>query len=478
MPLAEDAEIGDPEKTENKPVADPKKKKKNKKKKTTEKNGKTQSDDDFDDILKSMADVPTGGGNVKDGKGKEEVVAAPSPKIDEDAKVPTDDSGYFQDNSASCLLASWTSPLRGQTMPPTIPVDKLMTTFPLGKIVHYKESFNTFRITSEEKRELERLQEYDYTAARRAAEVHRQVRRYIQGVIKPGMALIDIVEKLEAKLLQLVAANGLESGFGFPTGCSLNHIAAHWTPNPGVQDRKIVLGYDDVCKFDFGVHVNGRIIDCAWTTAFNPKFNNLLQASKDGTEAGLEACGIDARFSEVGGAIQEAIESYELELDGKTFPIQAIRNLNGHSIGPYQIHYGKSVPIIKNHDQTKMEEGEFFAIETFASTGKAWVNEDMECSHYMKNTNMTKTPALRTKASKDLLHCIDKHFGTLPFCRRWLEDKGQTRHLMALKNLVDLEVLDACPPLCENKGALVSQWEHTILLRPTCKEIMSKGDDF
>jgi methionine aminopeptidase len=49
--------------------------------------------------------------------------------------------------------------------------------------------------------------------------------------------------------------------------------------------------------------------------------------------------------------------------------VKSVRNLNGHSIGPYQIHAGKSVPIVKGGEQTKMEEGEFFAIETFASTG-------------------------------------------------------------------------------------------------------------
>ena len=64
--------------------------------------------------------------------------------------------------------------------------------------------------------------------------------------------------------------------------------------------------------------------------------------------------------------------------------VKSIRNLNGHSIGTYNIHAGKSVPIVKNGDQTKMEEGEFFAIETFGSTGKGLVVEDMECSHYMK----------------------------------------------------------------------------------------------
>jgi methionine aminopeptidase len=48
--------------------------------------------------------------------------------------------------------------------------------------------------------------------------------------------------------------------------------------------------------------------------------------------------------------------------------VKSIWNLNGHSIGPYQIHGGKSVPIVKGGEQTKMEEGEFDAIETFGST--------------------------------------------------------------------------------------------------------------
>ena len=49
--------------------------------------------------------------------------------------------------------------------------------------------------------------------------------------------------------------------------------------------------------------------------------------------------------------------------------VKAIRNLNGHSIGQYNIHGGKSVPIVKGGEGSRMEEGEFFAIETFGSTG-------------------------------------------------------------------------------------------------------------
>lgn len=99
------------------------------------------------------------------------------------------------------------------------------------------------------------------------------------------------------------------------------------------------------------------------------------------------------RLGELAGAIQETMESYEVEINGKLVPgkfpeppsrpmtdgvlVKAIENLSGHSINPYQIHGGKSVCLVKNNDQTKMEEGEYFAIETFGSTGRGKVIESV-----------------------------------------------------------------------------------------------------
>jgi len=171
------------------------------------------------------------------------------------------------------------------------------------------------------------------------------------------------------------------------------------------------------------------------------------------------------------------MESHEIELEGKTYQVKSIRNLNGHSISPYQIHSGKTVPIIKGGEATVMEENEFYAIETFGSTGKGYVHEDMECSHYMKNFDVGHVP-LRMQKSKLLLNTINKHFGTLAFCRRWLDRLGETRYLMALKDLGEKGIVDPYPPLVDIKGCYTAQFEHTILLRPTCKEVISRGDDY
>ena len=58
-------------------------------------------------------------------------------------------------------------------------------------------------------------------------------------------------------------------------------------------------------------------------------------------------------------------------------PVKAIGNLSGHSILPYRIHGDgkKSVPLVLTDDQTKMEEGEYYAIETFGTTGQGIVVE-------------------------------------------------------------------------------------------------------
>ncbi len=49
---------------------------------------------------------------------------------------------------------------------------------------------------------------------------------------------------------------------------------------------------------------------------------------------------------------------------------------------------------------------------------------------------------------------------------------------MALKNLCDAGIVDALPPLCGIKGSYIAQFEHTLYLHPTRKEVVSRGDDY
>lgn len=446
--------------------------------------------------------VESGGEKKKKKKKKKGGRNGKSNEVDNSSATEGDKQGEVnsgQNRPISRMLGGYTDYyLRyGQTLEPTIPVGNLIQPgkFKEGQILPHHQSkspsvdfnMNLKRVTDEEKRANERVMNLAvYDKLRHAAEIHRQVRAYAQSFIQPGIKLSDMCERIENCNRRLVKENGLQAGIAFPTGCSINHVAAHYTPNPGDDT---VLQYGDVMKVDFGTQIDGRIIDCAWTVAFDPQYDNLLQAVKDATNAGIKTAGIDVQLCELGEAIQEVMESYEVTIDGKTYEVKSIRNLCGHSIDPYRIHAGKSVPNVKGGDTTRMEEGEMFAIETFGSTGRGYVVEDMECSHYMKEFDAPHVP-LRLPSAKKLLTHINKTFGTLAFCRRWLErDDGgsftvngnqgkQEKYLGALKNLCDVGIISPCPPLLDVKGSYVAQFEHTILLRPTCVEVLSRGDDF
>jgi methionyl aminopeptidase len=179
--------------------------------------------------------------------------AQSSPPDDDDDDGPSEDgaAAVAKKKKKKSKAKKKKAPLQ-QTDPPSIPVDELFPSgdFPEGEIQQYKDD-NSWRTTSEEKRELERIQKPMYNSVRRAAEVHRQVRKYMRSIVKPGMLMTELCETLENMVRKLIKENGLQAGIAFPTGCSLNWVAAHWTPNSG---DKTVLQYDDVMKLDFGTY--------------------------------------------------------------------------------------------------------------------------------------------------------------------------------------------------------------------------------
>ncbi|KAL0220716.1 hypothetical protein RCL1_000570 [Eukaryota sp. TZLM3-RCL] len=375
--------------------------------------------------------------------------------------------------------STWTTPIEDQfdvsSFPsgPEIPVaQQYSSSFRPGQQVSYRQT--------EDAADLERIlaetRQEKLSCFRQGAEVHRQTRRFAQNLIRPGMLFSEFVEKIDECNRRLIGANGLDAGLAFPCGVSVNNCAAHWTPNKG--DNRVIK-VDDVIKVDFGLHVKGNVIDSAFTVAFNHSFDPLLDAARAGTEAALKTSGVDARFSEIGAAVQEAIESFELEVNGKVKPIVPIRNLSGHLVDDYRVHGGKSVPIVKCADSNYMREGEFYALETFASTGKGRVVDDGECSHYMLNPNAPFTDL--NPSARSLLSCIKKNFGTLAWSRKWVDRldplKGKT-WLMALRTLVQKGLVEEYPPLSDVTGSHVAQFEHTLFIGATGKEVLTRGDDY
>lgn len=55
----------------------------------------------------------------------------------------------------------------------------------------------------------------------------------------------------------------------------------------------------------------------------------------------------------------------------------------------------------------------------------------LETSHYAKRADAPNI-ALRVSSARSLLNTITKNFGTLPFCRRYLDRLGHDKYLLGV----------------------------------------------
>jgi len=206
--------------------------------------------------------------------------------------------------------------------------------------------------------------------------------------------------------------------------------------------------------------------------AFHPVYDNLLAAVKAATDTGLRVSyhilettaklkvaqefGIDARMDHISEAIQGVMESYEVELNGSTIPVKAVRNISGHTILRYKIHGDRQVPFFKTKANQRMEEGDVFAIETFDRTGKAYVRDDIGIHGYGRNENASAA-GLYHASARSLPKTIDENFGLLVFSRRYLERIGVKNYHLGMKSLVSSGIVESYRPLIDVPGSYVAQ---------------------
>ena len=119
-------------------------------------------------------------------------------------------------------------------------------------------------------------------------------------------------------------------------------------------------------------------------------------------------------MSDIGAAIQEVMESYEVEIAGKALPVKAVRNITGHDILRYHIHGSKQVPFVRNDSPDKMEEGEVYAIETFGTTGTGYLRDDVRSHLPSLNLQSVLTPfagrSLRLRKKRAHVWCPSASF--------------------------------------------------------------------
>ena len=106
----------------------------------------------------------------------------------------------------------------------------------------------------------------------KASEIAKKVRQHALDIIKPNMKLLDLAEQIEKKIIDLGAKPA------FPTNLGINDIAAHYTP--AYNDETVA---NDLLKVDFGVSVEGYIVDVAFSLDFShdQRYSDLIKASEN-----------------------------------------------------------------------------------------------------------------------------------------------------------------------------------------------------
>lgn len=286
----------------------------------------------------------------------------------------------------------------------------------------------------------------------RAGDIAARVMREIIHEIEPGARLLNICNKAERKIIEY---GGLPA---FPTCVSLNEVVAHYTSPP--RDRAVIPDWG-LAKIDIGVHVDGYITDTARTVDIDGTLDGFIDATDDALHEAIELMIPGTDLGDIGSRVSKVIKAYGL---------RPVRNMSGHSIKRFRLYAGKQVPNEKKRGIGRIEIGEYYAIEPYATTGRNI--QDSKNIYMFSNTGLDR--GLEGVAEKLRLHLLEK-YGSLPFALRWIGVKEKDIDLVeTIRELLRYRVIKGHPVIYERSGRPVSQSEDTVFISETGPIVLTR----
>jgi methionyl aminopeptidase len=295
-----------------------------------------------------------------------------------------------------------------------------------------------------------------YDNYRRAGKIAADARDYGVTLLKPGTLFLDVATEIENRIKK----NGAH--LAFPVNISINTIAAHYSPR---HDDQSTFKKGDLVKLDVGAHIDGYIADTAITAEIETQvYQKMIQASSEALTKAISILNVKIPLSEIGKTIGNTITSYGYK---------PIHNLMGHGLNQYELHSGLSIPNIGSiGSKTKLKNGDVVAIEPFATNGAGYVIAG-EGSNIYLCTNSLKAKLIRDAKTKYLFEKIYSHYKTLPFAERWCHHLNPITGDIGLKKLSILGLTKQYPQLIEAKNGMVTQKEHTVIIKEDGCEVIT-----
>jgi methionyl aminopeptidase len=296
--------------------------------------------------------------------------------------------------------------------------------------------------------ETEALESY-----RKAGKVASETLQWASKLIKPGVKLIDISDKIEERF------KTEKVGSAFPVNISINDAAAHYTPK---FNDAAVFTDKDIVKLDIGVHVDGYIADTATTVDLTGKYAKMMEANQKALDEAIKLVKPGVSVSKIGETVQTILAKAGYK---------PIENLTGHELKQYDLHAGLSIPNIKVPYDWVLEAGMVIALEPFATDGAGHVIESRNAEIY---SVLDERPT-RLKEARQLLSEVEERQG-MPFAARWYGKMMPPMKLnLILNQLTQQGILKSYPPLHDRGKGMVSQFEHTIIVTEDGYEVTTKS---
>lgn len=278
-------------------------------------------------------------------------------------------------------------------------------------------------------------------------------------------------------------------GLAFPIGLNADSIVAHYTPTkikdsildtlPYYLNGNTSLNKCKLLKVDYGVHINGYIIDSAFSLNLDKSTESkiLIESSEEAVNKVIKEIGLDSRLDDLADIAHEVVSSYEIN----DKPIKLVNNVYSHNIDRWKIHGHKFIKPdykdLSNHTSYLIQDNEQYAIEFYTTNGlgKGKLVEISETySHFSISEYYSNKPVpiFEIDRYNKIIHVIQQQLYSLPFCPNYLLNykiKYGKKKLSSIKlteslnELHNLNILNSYPPIIEyDTSASVAQHERTI----------------
>ncbi len=300
------------------------------------------------------------------------------------------------------------------------------------------------------------MDENIYKNYKLAGKIASESRNFGLDLIKPGVTFLEVANKVESKIKEKGGK------IAFPVNISINEIAAHYCPLSGDEQ---VFKKGDVVKLDVGAHIDGYIADTAATVEVETNnYKDMIESSEKALEKAIENVKDGVDTSQIGKIVQDTITGYGFK---------PIDNLTGHSLEKYELHSGISVPNTPSiFNKEIIKEGVVLAIEPFSTNGQGHVSAGKGSNIYICNKSF-RSKIIRDNRSKIIFNKLLTKFNTLPFAQRWCEEFLPKNSETALRRLSYLGFIKQYPQLIESKDSIVTQKEHTVIVKEDGCEVIT-----